>query len=211
MQTHDLIVMLARGAGPAPRAAVARRVIPATALGLLASTALAIAVFGPIPPAMLATPAPWIKLGYVGTMAVAALWLVAALSRPVARLGGPRALLAAVAVGMAVLAAAAWVQMPTQARMAALLGVSWMACPWNVLALSLPALALALWAMRGLAPTQARGAGFAAGVLAGSVGAVGYSLSCPEVSVVFVALWYSLGIVLTGAVGAVLGPRVLRW
>ena len=76
---------------------------------------------------------------------------------------------------------------------------------------SLPALAAALWALRGLAPTRLRTAGFASGVLAGSVGAFGYALSCPEASMSFVAVWYSLGILLTGALGAALGPRVLRW
>jgi hypothetical protein len=54
-------------------------------------------------------------------------------------------------------------------------------------------------------------AGFAAGLLAGSVGAIGYSLSCPEASAAFVAVWYSLGIGLTGVAGAILGSRVLRW
>jgi hypothetical protein len=74
-----------------------------------------------------------------------------------------------------------------------------------------PALAAALWAVRGLAPTRPRAAGFAAGLLAGSVGACGYALSCPEVSPAFVAVWYTLGIALTGALGAALGTRVLRW
>jgi hypothetical protein len=80
-----------------------------------------------------------------------------------------------------------------------------------VLALSMPALAASLWAVRGLAPTRPSLAGFAAGLLAGSVGAFGYSLSCPEASPAFVAVWYTLGIGLTGCLGAVLGPRVLRW
>jgi hypothetical protein len=91
------------------------------------------------------------------------------------------------------------------------LGSSWLKCPPSVLALSLPALAAVLWAVRGMAPTQPRTAGFAAGLLAGGVGAFGYALSCPEESPAFVAVWYSLGIVLTGAVGAALGPRLLRW
>ena len=55
------------------------------------------------------------------------------------------------------------------------------------------------------------GAGFAAGVLAGSAGAFGYSFSCPEASIGFVAVWYTLGIVLTGVLGSVLGWRVLRF
>jgi hypothetical protein len=73
------------------------------------------------------------------------------------------------------------------------------------------ALAAALWALRGLAPTRPRAAGGAAGLLAGAVGAAGYSLACPEASPGFVAAWYTLGIALTGGLGALLGPRLLRW
>jgi hypothetical protein len=68
-----------------------------------------------------------------------------------------------------------------------------------------------LWALRGLAPTRPRAAGLAAGLLAGAIGAFAYALACHEVSVAFVALWYSLGIALSGALGALLGPRLLRW
>ena len=64
---------------------------------------------------------------------------------------------------------------------------------------------------RRAATTRPVAAGFAAGVMAGSVGAFGYALSCPEASPAFVATWYTLGIALTGALGAALGPRVLRW
>lgn len=77
--------------------------------------------------------------------------------------------------------------------------------------MSLPALAAALWALRGLAPTRPRHAGFAAGLLAGAVRACGYALACTESSPAFIAAWYTLGILLTGCLGAALGPRVLRW
>jgi hypothetical protein len=80
-----------------------------------------------------------------------------------------------------------------------------------VLLLSLPALAAALWALRGLAPTRPRAAGLAAGLLAGGLGAAGYALSCTELSPAFVAVWYSLGIALAGGLGASLGPWALRW
>ena len=112
---------------------------------------------------------------------------------------------------MATIGLMSWLSEPADGRLAALLGHSWFSCPPSVLALSLPALAAALWAIRGLAPMRPRAAGFAAGLLAGSVGAFGYALSCPEASAAFVAVWYSLGIVLAGAVGAALGPHVLRW
>jgi hypothetical protein len=54
-------------------------------------------------------------------------------------------------------------------------------------------------------------AGFSGGLLAGAIGAAGYSLACPESSAAFVAIWYTLGILLTGVVGAAIGDRVLRW
>ena len=65
--------------------------------------------------------------------------------------------------------------------------------------------------VRGLAPTRPRMAGLAAGVFAGSLAALGYALACPEVSITFVAVWYSLGIALSGLLGCALGGRILRW
>lgn len=211
MKTDTLIDLLARGAGPAPRAVAARRLVPAAALGLLLSVALALALIGPIPAAMVATPAPWIKLAYAAAIAASAGWWTARLSRPVARLALPRRAVLAAFGAMALLGAGALLALPAGQRLAALLGHSWSSCPWNVLALSLPALAGALWALRGLAPTRLRAAGFAAGLLAGAVGAAGYALSCDETAPAFIAVWYSLGIAATGLLGALIGPRVLRW
>ncbi|MBA3597930.1 MAG: DUF1109 domain-containing protein [Methylibium sp.] len=211
MKTDHLIEMLARGAGPAPQAVAARRLIPVGVLGVLTSAALALALMGPFPREMLDTPAPWIKLAYAGLLALAAAWLTARLARPVSRPAIPARLIAAVVLVMAALGASAWATTPEAERLAALFGSSWVACPWNVLALSMPALAGALWALRELAPTRPRAAGCAAGLLAGALGAGGYAFACPETSAVFVAVWYSLGIGLAAGVGAFLGPRVLRW
>ena len=211
MKTDTLIDMLARDAGPAPRALAARRLSPAAIVGLLLSAWAAIAYFGPIPKELFATPVPWTKMAYVGALALAAGWLTARLSRPASPLLRPQRATAAVVLAMAVIGAASLWYVPAGARLDALFGQSWTTCPSSVLVLSLPALAASLWAVRGLAPTRPRAAGFAAGLLAGSVGAFGYSLSCPEASPAFVAVWYTLGIALTGALGAALGPRVLRW
>lgn len=211
MKTDTLIDMLARNAGPAPRALAARRLSPAALAGLVVSALAAVAWFGAIPAPMFATAVPWTKMAYAGALALAAGWLTAQLARPAAPLRRPQRATAAVVVAMAVVGGASLLAEPAGGRLPALLGHSWSSCPWSVLALSLPGLAAALWAVRGLAPTRPRAAGFAAGLMAGSVGAFGYSLSCPEASSAFVALWYTLGIALTGAVGALLGPRVLRW
>ncbi len=211
MKTDALIDLLARDAGPAPRALVARRLSRAALAGLLVSAVAAVYWFGAIPTGMFATPVPWTKMVYAGALALAAAWLTARLSRPAAPVVQPRRAVWAVLIIMALVGAMSLVAEPTGARLQALLGHSWSTCPWSVLLLSLPALAASLWAVRGLAPTRPRAAGFAAGLLAGAVGAFGYALSCPEASPAFVAVWYTLGIALTGAVGAVLGPRVLRW
>lgn len=211
MKTDELIELLARGAGPAPKAVAARRLAPVAVLGVAASTLLSLTLIGPIPPAFYATAAPWIKLGYAASIAAAGAWLTARLARPAARASAPARALALVVAAMSALGLTALLAATPAARGDALLGHSWWSCPWNVLAFSLPALAGALWAVRGLAPTRPRAAGLAAGIFAGALGAFGYALSCPELSPAFVALWYTLGIGLTGLLGALLGPRLLRW
>ena len=173
--------------------------------------AIAIAWFGAIPAQMFATAVPWTKMAYAGALALAAGWLTARLSRPAAPIAEPRRVTVLVLLSMAFVGSVSLASTPAGSRMDAVFGESWLTCPWSVLALSVPALAASLWAVRGLAPTRPRAAGFAAGLLAGSVGAFGYSLSCPEASPAFVAIWYTLGIAFTGALGAALGPRVLRW
>ncbi|MBL0418742.1 DUF1109 domain-containing protein [Ramlibacter sp. AW1] len=212
MRTDELIEWLARGAGAAPRQLVARRIGAACGFGLVVSVVLALGLMGPLPAWMFETPAPWMKLAYTGLLALAAAWLAARAARPGARLASPIRALALVVGGMAAgaLAFTATFTSP-ESRLAALMGQTWLSCPWNVLALSLPALAIGFWAMRGLAPTRPRQAGFAVGALAGALGAMGYSLICPEIAPAFVATWYTLGVALTAALGAALGRRLLHW
>ncbi len=211
MKTDVLIEMLARGAGPAPRAAVARRLVPMMVLGMIASSLLALLVIGPLPSVMFLTPAPWIKLVYALLLAGAASVLTARLARPIARLQAPRAAVVAVIAAMALLGAVALGLTPEEDRISAVLGQTWLMCPWLLMGFSLPSLAGVFWAVRGLAPTQPKKAGFACGLLAGAIGAAGYSLACPESSTTFVAVWYTLGIGLTALLGRALAPRWLRW
>jgi hypothetical protein len=211
MKTDDLIHLLARGAGPAPRDVAARRLAPGAAVGLVASALLALLLLDWVPMALYAQFAPWFKLIYAGMLALAAAWLAAQLGRPLPRTRGPLLAVAAVLAGAALTGLASWWQVPAAERMPALLGHSWAACPWNVFGLSLPALAAAMWALRGLAPTHLAQAGAAAGLFAGALGAFGYALACDELALPFIAAWYTLGVLLTAGLGALLGPRVLRW
>lgn len=211
MKTEVLIEMLARGAGPAPRAVVARRLVPVILLGLMASSLLALLVIGPLPSVMFQTPVPWIKLVYAFLLAGAASVLTARLARPISRPQAPSAAVAAVIAAMVLLGAVALGLTPQEERWSAVVGQTWLMCPWLLMGFSLPSLAGILWAVKGLAPTQPKRAGFASGLLAGAIGAAGYSLACPESSATFVAIWYTFGIGLTAFLGRVLGPRWLRW
>ena len=211
MKTDTLIEMLARQAGPAPDFPVRRRLAAAAALGLLASTVLALALIGPLPAAVFYTAVPWIKFVYAVLLLAGASALAARLSRPVSSTITARAAVIGVFLLMLLAGAVTLIATPEGERWSALLGQTWWICPWMLMMLSLPALSAILWAMRSLAPTRLQQAGFAAGLVAGVVGAMGYSLACPETSVAFVAVWYSLGIALTGWVGQWLGPKVMRW
>lgn len=211
MKTDTLIDMLARNAGPAPRALTWQRIVPAAMIGLVTSALIAIGTLGTIPAQMYATAVPWTKLAYAAALAIAGVWLSERLSRPAASAYRPQRFALAVVLIMMVIGAIALLATPSGARLDALLGHSWLSCAWRVPVISLPALTITLWAMRGLAPTRLAAAGFAAGLLAGSLGAFGYSLSCPEASAAFVATWYTVGIGVSAALGAIAGPRVLRW
>lgn len=63
----------------------------------------------------------------------------------------------------------------------------------------------------GFAPTRLVYAGAACGLFSGAVAALVYALACTEPAAPFIAIWYTLGVALCGAVGAFLGPRLLNW
>jgi hypothetical protein len=211
VNTTELIEALARGAGPAPRFAASKRLGWAALAGLVLCVFLCLTLFAPIPRDMLATTAPWLKLAYTGALGVTAWWLMARLSRPLARLAAPVRGLALVVIVMGCIGIAAWLGTPANDRMTMLVGHTWLTCPTRIFSLSVPVLVGLLWVLRGLAPTRLSAAGLAAGLLAGALAAFGYALVCRELSASFVAVWYSVGIGLAALLGALLGPRALRW
>jgi hypothetical protein len=84
-------------------------------------------------------------------------------------------------------------------------------CLWKIPALSIPAFVAAAAGVRYLAPTNLPAAGAVVGMLAGAVGAAGYALHCHDDSIAFVAFAYTLAMAETALLGALLGPRILRW
>lgn len=211
MKTDDLITMLATGAGPAEPAYAGRAFAPVLLAGLAASIAVSLAVRGLVPAQMWGGAALWTKLVYAAALAFACVWLTAKLGRPAAR-PGPSVLAVGLVVAAMLLAGlVAAIGVAPDERLRFVMGSTALVCPWAIPMLALPTLAGLLWALREAAPTRPALAGFAAGLLAGAVGAAGYALSCAEASTAFIAVWYSLGIVLTGGLGALAGARILRW
>lgn len=211
MRTGKFIELLAHGAGPAPRMMPLLSLGPAMLGGALVAALLSICLLGLVPTHMTTTPALWVKLAYAGLLVASAGWLTARLSLPLSHVEPPRLAIVGVVAVMALLGLATLLAAAPSERAAALFGRTWWRCPLIVAGVALPALAALLWTVRGLAPTRLRGAGFAAGLLAGALGAIGYALHCPEESLAFVAVWYTLGILASGAIGALLGPRMLNW
>jgi len=213
MKTDDLISMLATGVQPVPRRAASRRLGWALALGLAAALAIMWTEYGVRKDLVQALfwPMLWVKLLYPFAIGCAAYVLVQRLARPGAKVG-----LSWVGIGTPVLlvwalAAVAWFGAGPDERMHLLMGETWRSCAFSIALMALPVFVAALVALRGLPPTRPAWAGAAAGLLAGAAGATVYALHCPEMTAPFLGVWYLLGMLIPVAVGAAVGPRLLRW
>jgi hypothetical protein len=213
MKTNELIDMLAQGAEPVEQRAPQRRYAAALGWGGLGAALLMVVVLGVRPDLAQAVRLPmfWVKFAFPATLLAGALLATLRLSRPGVRLGRVPAALAAPVLAIWLLAATALLAAAPGERMPLILGDTWASCPLNVSMLAAPLFIALLWAMKGLAPTQLTLAGTAAGLLAGAGGALVYTLHCPEMTAPFIGVWYLLGMLIPAAVGAVVGPRVLRW
>jgi len=213
MRTDELVNMLATGAGAVPPNQAARRYATALASGVLGAALLMAALLGPRPDLAAAVLLPmfWVKLGFVACLATAGLLAALRLSRPGLRLTWVKGALAAPVLAIWLLAAVVLARTDAAQRAELFFGSTWNSCPLLVALLSAPAFAAVVWAMQGFAPTRLRLAGAAAGLVAGAVGALVYSLHCPELAAPFVGFWYLLGMLIPTAVGALFGPRLLRW
>lgn len=212
MRTDDLIDALAQDAGPShgPRA----RLALVGGLGALAALLLVLAVLHTrhdLMPAMRGGMF-WMKASYTALLGAAGYLAVERLARPggSGRRGWTLALVA-LAICVALGVWQAMVSPDIQAALRMLRGHSWHSCSPRILLLSLPMLGVGLWALRGMAPTRPTLAGLAMGLFSGGVAGTIYGLHCPEHTFTFIALWYSLGVLLTAALGALIGRWALRW
>jgi hypothetical protein len=212
-ETEDVIDSLVRDLKPVPRHALERRfaftILPALAVSLL----LMLIVLGlrtDMAQALM-LPVFWIKSAYNALLAIAAFAAVYRLSRPDGSEGHFFGIAAAIILALAVMAVIQLALSPAASYPVLMLGSSALHCPLLIFAFAMPILIANTWVLRGGAPSNLGTTGFIAGIAAGASGAWVYSWFCTENGLPFVTLWYSLGILLTGAIGALLGPRLLRW
>jgi len=212
MRTDDLIAQLSSGLEPVKRGAVGRLLLGAAVLGILGSVALMLSLIGlrhDFARAIVSF-GMWTKLVYTFVIAGLGFWLVERMGRPGAEMTRPLQLLAIPLLAILLLSV---LQMnaPSADMPRLVLGHSSRVCAFLVTMTALPTLAATFWALRKLAPTQLTVAGAGAGLFAGAVGAFVYSFHCTEGAAPFIAIWYTLGIAVVTALGAALGPRLLRW
>lgn len=213
MKTNDLILMLATGAATVEPNVAARRYATALALGAAGAILLMVMLLGMRTDLAhaLFLPGFWFKFGFVACMAAASLVLALRLSRPGMRLGKAPSALVAPVLAVWILASVALIDADPAQRTSLFLGDTWAVCPFLIAMLSVPVFGSTIWAMRGLAPTRLTLAGAAAGLLAGTTGALVYCIHCPEMEAPFFGFWYLLGMLIPTAVGALSGRRLLRW
>lgn len=213
MKTNDLIDMLATGPVAAAPNAVRYRYAVALAWGAFGAVLLMMLGLGVRPDLAYAATLPlfWFKVAFVLSLTILAVPICSRLARPGAALKGLPLMVGAPILIVWIVAAIVLRDAAPGQRLPLLLGATWDSCPFLIALLSVPAFVAVMWATKGLAPTRLRQAGAAAGLLAGSLGALVYCLHCPEIEAPFIGTWYLLGISIPALAGCLLGPRLLRW
>lgn len=183
-------------------------------LGLALAVPVSFAIFmielRPRPDFMTAMRSPFFDLKFVVTLALAASAFAVALSltRPAA---APRGWMLFVPLAILAAGIAADLMVQTSPWRNRMVGSNAMLCLASIPLLSVPFLAAALIALRHGAATRPALTGAVAGLLAGGLGATLYAAHCVDDSPLFVALWYSLGVLAVTGVGALIGRRMLRF
>jgi hypothetical protein len=211
--TEALIDSLVSGFQPTSPHALARRLAVALFFGASAALLIVLVFYGIRDDfaAALSTSSFWMKWLYTLAFAVIGALLYRRLARPGREAGKLGFLMGAPMLLLSSIAFWDLRSLPAGERGTALWGSSALSCPWSIAFIATPVFVVLLMTLRRAAPTNLRSAGFAAGLLAGGVGAFIYGVHCTESTTAFVAAWYTIGMLLPAVLGALVGPRLLRW
>lgn len=213
MRTDQLIQLLVADLKPVDRSSVSRALFIAVAIGAAAALSVMFVVFGSVP-SLLGRPHPDVlvtKLLFgVGVAATAAAFLPK-VARPRADMRNSTALIYIpfIAVVAAAASALASVRMTEWADM--IFEEHSVTCLLTIPLLAIPPFMALVCALRFGAPTDQSFAGAIAGLVAGGLAATACALPCVDHWIPAIAIWYGVPIGICAALGARLGPRLLRW
>lgn len=213
MRTDDLIAMLGTNVEQVKRRQLVRMVGAAIAISAVVVVAVVLIVLGVRPDLMKAGAFTFLSLKLAFTMVVlvpASIFLIR-LARPGGERRTPVTLLALPFIGIMLLAAISLALTPSSHWHEVILGDQWLECLLSIPIIAVVPFAVIIWVVRQTAPTDLVRVGALAGLVAGTVSAIGYALHCTDDSLPFVALWYGGTIALCTVAGAKLGPQLLRW
>jgi hypothetical protein len=212
MKTDQLINLLSTNLEPVKRGETQKTLTWTILAGGLAAVCLMLATVG------LRPGGGWFLSGYLLLKLLFMLILIGAGAALLAKLVSPGQdvrkpytiiLLAFLAIGSA--GVCALLLGPPAARDQMMMGSQWVTCAFCIPLFAIVPFAALIWALRRGAPTNLRRTGAVAGLVAGALGAVAYAFHCPDDSIPFIALWYGGMVALCALLGAIIGPRLLRW
>lgn len=210
MKTDDLINVLAEDAPPQKRESLFLKLAVAALAALGVCVLLVVFIDGVRPDFTKNATQVALKATFSAVFAAAALPVAARLARPGNKVGVW--IVATFAIGLAVVLVCGFLMMPHQAApeggmIGGVVPVAFLIIP----ALATPAAVMIFSWYRRNAPTRLGLAGASVGAMSGGLGAMAYALVCPVDDMGFVSIWYGAAIIVCTAVGALVGPRVLRW
>ncbi|MEF9899299.1 MAG: DUF1109 domain-containing protein [Pseudomonas sp.] len=213
MKTDDLISLLATGIEPIDRQQFTRRIGLAMLIAIVGASVLTVLLYGVRADlaVVAATPLFWGKIALPASLMVAALLVFNRLARPGLEVGLRWGGIGAPVLGVWAVTLLVLSGVPEEQQLSMIFGQTWRSCAFNIVLLSVPGFFALIRVLREFAPTQLRLSGAVAGLLASATATLAYCLHCPEMEVPFWGVWYVLGMAIPALLGALLGPRWLRW
>jgi hypothetical protein len=213
MKTEDLIKAIAADAKSVEQP-IARTLALSVGAGTLISTLVFLGLFG-VRHNFMDSIETSLRFGFkfILTLSVAipAFVLVRGLARPDFKPDNKMWWLALAPTVLAVGVVAELFALPADAWKANMIGHNSVVCMIVIPILSLAPLAAVIYALRGGAPTHPVIAGAVGGLLSAGIAATLYASHCPDDSPLFLAAWYTIGVIVMTGIGALLGSRILRW
>jgi hypothetical protein len=209
----DLIERLSAEAGRRPRRSIPSSLITAVSAATIVTLGLSYALMAPVEwtSRQLMQPVFLLKIAFLVSLLLASLSIVRDLSSPGRKVSLQ---LTFALVPFLILAALSYDEVTARhpaGLQHELVHQSIVACLLHVGLLAVPAFAILVFTVKAFAPVDLSRAGLYIGVLSGCIGALGYAFHCHDELITLVAVSYTLAIVQMGLIGALLGPRLLRW